>query len=130
RRPYLLLDAFGEVGASRSLVCALHQDLQRRFQLDSLSTRTDRHDAGHIGCEAGDDLAHRRRKQIDAAHDHHVVGAADAAHPWRGAAAAAWRGPDNNMVAGAKPEERRPTMPEMGEHEFAPGTVFDRDRDA
>ena len=51
--------------------------------------RPDQQHAGDVGREFVDDLAHRRGKHVDAAHDQHVVGAPDAAHARRGAPAGA-----------------------------------------
>src|SRR6476646_3792874 len=64
---------------------ALDQHGQRRLLLHAFALRPDEDSAGHLRLEARHDLAHRRRKDIDAAHDQHVVGAADAAHPQRAA---------------------------------------------
>ena len=82
--------------------------------------------AAHRRGEVADDLAERRRKHIDPAHDQHVVGAADAAHPRRGAAAGARRGPQLDVVTGAEPEQRRRLVPQMRKHELALGPVGQR----
>ena len=78
--------------------------------------------------ELGDDLADGGREDVDAAHDQHVVGAADAAQPRRGAAARAGRGPDLDMVAGAETQQRRSPVTQMREHEFAARAVLHADR--
>ena len=66
------------------------------------------------GAKAADDLAHRGREDVDAAHDQHVVGAADAAHPRRGAAAGAAAGVRADMVAAAEAQERRGALARDG----------------
>ena len=57
--------------------------------------------------ERAHDLAHRRREDVDAADDQHVVGAADAAHARAGAAARARARPHLDVVARAEAQQRR-----------------------
>jgi hypothetical protein len=88
----------------------------------------DRDHAADVGREARHHLAHRGGKEVDAAHDQHVVGAADAAHPRRGAAAGAGPGRDADVVAAAEAQERRRLVAQVGVDELALGAVLERDR--
>ena len=72
-----------------------------------------------LGRERADDLADRRREDVDAAHDQHVVGAADAAHARAGPPARARARPDLDVVARAEAQQRRGAVAQMGEHELA-----------
>ena len=80
--------------------------------------------------ERADDLADRRREDVDAAHDEHVVGAADAADPRAVAAARAGARPDADVVARAEAQQRRGAVAQVREHELALGAVLQRDRGA
>ena len=108
----------------------LDADGQRRLLSDPLGARPDHDDAGDRGREFVDDFAHRGGKDIDAAHDQHVVGAPDAADPRRGASAGATADAHAHVVAGAEAQQRRRAVDEMGQHEFALGPVGDRLRRA
>ena len=65
----------------------------------------------------------RRREDVHAADDQHVVGAPDAADPRAGAAAGARARPHDHVVARAEAQERRGAVPEVREHELARGAV-------
>ena len=82
------------------------------------------------GREFVDDLAQRGREQIDAAHDQHVVGAADAAHARRSAPAGAAAEAEPHVIAGAEAQQRRRAVDEMRQDELAFGAVAHRDRRA
>src|SRR5581483_6521037 len=64
----------------------------------------------------------------DAAHDQHVVGAADTAHAQRCSPAGAGRGPQARMVAAAKAQKRRRFAREMGIDELAGGAIAQFER--
>ncbi len=98
--------------------------------LTPLGARPDHDDAGDRGREFVDNLAHSGGKDIDAAHDQHVVGAPDAAGPRRGASAGATADAHAHVVAGAEAQQRRRAVDEMGQHELAFGAVDDRPRRA
>ena len=78
------------------------------------------------GANALIDLAERRREDVDAAHDQHVVGAADAADARRRPPAGAAPGPQLDMVAAAEAEKRRGLAVEMGVDQLALGAVGER----
>ena len=65
------------------------QDILWRLLLDALALRRNQDQPADGRPELGDDLAYGGREDVDAAHDQHVVGAADAADTRRGAAAGA-----------------------------------------
>ena len=67
------------------------RDRQRRLLLHARRLRPDEHVAADPRRELADDLADRRREDVDAADDQHVVGSADAADARAGAAARARR---------------------------------------
>ena len=71
-----------------------------------------------------------RREEVDPAHDQHVVGAPDAAHPRRGAAAGAGARPHPHMVAAAEAQERRRPVAQVGIDELALRAVLERPRRA
>ena len=86
--------------------------------------------AADVGRERAHDLSYRRREDVDAAHDQHVVGAPDAAHARARAPARAWAGPEPDVVARAKAQQRRRAVAEVGQHELALGAVVDVARGA
>ncbi len=75
--------------------------------------------AAHARHERAHDLADGRGKDVDAAHDEHVVGAPDAAHARARAAAGARAGAHEHVIAGAEAQQRRGAVAEMREHELA-----------
>ncbi len=112
--------------AARPLAAGLDHQPQRRVLAEAMPPRADRDDAAHLGRERADDLAERRGEDVDAADDQHVVGAADAANPRRGAAAGAAAGPQPDMVAAPEAEERHGLLGEMRVDELALGAVGER----
>src|SRR5207249_391413 len=80
--------------------------------------------------EAGHDLADRRREDVHAADDQHVVRAADAADSRACAATAARARPHPNVVARPEAQERRRTMAEVRQHELALRAVVQLERGA
>ena len=90
RRGSRLPDALGEiagVGLRRSPRST--STLQRRILAEALRRGRTEMTPLTSGANRADDIAERRREDIDAAHDQHVVGAADAADARRRAAAGA-----------------------------------------
>src|SRR5687767_15489685 len=79
----------------------------------SATPRADRDDAADSRRECSDQLADRRRKNVDAAHDQHVVGAPDAADARTGAPAAAGARPQPHVIAAAEAQEWRGFAIEM-----------------
>ena len=71
------------------------------------------------GANRADDLANRRREDVDAADDQHVVGAADAADARRRSSARARAGPDLDLVARAEAQQRRGLVAQVRENELA-----------
>ena len=69
--------------------------------------RSHHNDAAHQRREFVDDLAKRSWKQIDAAHNQHVVGAADTADPRCGASTAARRRPQADVIAATEAKQGR-----------------------
>ena len=96
-----------EGGPGGRIARELHPDGERRLLLHARRPWPDENVAAHRGLEAVHDLTHGRGKDVDTAHDQHVVGATDAAHPRAGAAAAAGARLHRDVVAGAKAQERR-----------------------
>ncbi len=117
-------------GPGGCLARELHPDGERRLLLHTRRLRPDEYVAAHLGRETTHDLTHGRGKDVDTAHDQHVVGAPDAPQARAGAAAAAGARPHRDVVAGAKAHERRGVVLKMREHELALGTVLQRDRPA
>src|SRR3954468_11100444 len=105
----------------------LDGDRQRRVLLDAGLCRLDEDVAADVGRERAHDLAHGGGEDVDAAHDQHVVGAADAADPRAGAAARAWARPDPHVVARAEAQQWRGAVLEVAEHELALGAVVHGD---
>src|SRR4051795_10638227 len=73
-------DGVGEGRVGPRVARELDGHRQRRLLLDPRRGGADEDVAAHVGREAADDLADRRREDVHAADDQHVVGAADAAH--------------------------------------------------
>ena len=122
-------DAFGE---PLDLCAGREFDVnrQRRLLPHALGARADHDHARDRGGEFVDHLADGGGKDIDPAHDQHVVGAADAADARRRAPAGARAHAHPHMVAGAEAQQRRRAVDEVGQHELALGPVFDRLRRA
>src|SRR3954467_8706408 len=80
----------------------LDGDRQRRILLDARDGGTHEDVAADVGRERADHLAHGGGKHVHAAHDQHVVGAADAADARAAAAARARAHPHLHMVARAE----------------------------
>ena len=97
----------------------LDRDGQRRLLLHAGCARPDEDAPADLRGEPADDLANRRREDVDAADDQHVVGAADAADARRRAPARAGARPDLDVVARAEPQERRGPVAQVREHELA-----------
>ena len=75
------------------------------------------------GRELVHDLADRRREDVHAADDEHVVGTADAADPQAGPAAGARARPGDDVVSRPEADERGCAMLEVREDELAFGSV-------
>ncbi len=123
-----LTDRLGEVVVALDPGGVLDGHGQRRLLLDACRLGPDEDVAADARREAADDVAHRRREDVDAAHDQHVVGAPDAAHPRPRAPARARARPHLDVVARAEAQERRRAVAEMREHELAGGAVLQLER--
>ena len=122
--------ARGERGIALGVRGELDRHRQRRILLRAGRRGLDQDVAADARRERAHDLADRRREDVDAAHDQHVVGAADAAHARAGAAAAAGARADDDVIARAEAQQRRGAVAEVGEHELAARAVLERDRGA
>src|SRR5919202_4612140 len=80
-RAQAVADRFGGRGVGLGAAGELDGHRQGRLLLDARRGGAHEDVAADVGREAADDLAHRRREDVHAAHDQHVVGAPDAAHP-------------------------------------------------
>src|SRR3954452_1176510 len=101
----------------------LDRNRQRRVLLDAGLCGLDEDVAADVGRERAHDLAHGGGEDVDAAHDQHVVGPADAANPRPGPAARAWVRPHRHVVARAEAQQRRGAMAQVGQHQLAGGAV-------
>ena len=128
--PEAVADRFGEARVHCALGGELDGDRERRLLLHALGGRLHEDVAADRGREGTDDLADRRREDVHATHDQHVVGAADAANPRARAAAGARAHAHLDVVAGTEAKERRRFVAEMGEHELAGRAVFEWQRGA
>ena len=97
----------------------LDRDRERRLLLHAGFPRPDQDAPADLRREPADDLADRRREDVDAADDQHVVGAADAADAWRRSSARARARPDLDLVAGAETQQRRSLVAQVRENELA-----------
>src|SRR4051812_49591088 len=113
-----LADRLRELRAGRRAARELDADRQRRLLLDTGRARPQEDVAAGLR-EAAHDLADGRGEDVDAAHDQHVVGAADAADPRAGAPARARRGAHDDVVARAEAQQRGRAMAQVAEHELA-----------
>ena len=86
--------------------------------------------AADLGRERAHHLADRRREDVHAADDEHVVGAPDAADARAGAAARARARPHLDVVARAEAQQRRGAVPQVREHELAGRAVLELERRA
>src|SRR4029077_19527612 len=98
-------DCVGELGTRRRLASKLARDGERRRLLHPGYARPDEDPPADVRNEPADDLANRRREDVDAADDQHVVGATDAADAGRRATACTGARPDLDVVARAEPQE-------------------------
>ena len=77
--------------------------------------------------ERAHDLADRRRKDVDAPDDEHVVRSPDAPHARAGTTAFARRRPDLDVIPRAEPQERGRAVLKMRQHELARGAIVHLD---
>src|SRR3954454_4155642 len=96
--------------------------------LHARAARLDQDVAADVRSEFVHDLADRRREDVDAADDQHVVGAADAADARAGTAACARACPPSDVVASAEAQERRGLVLQVRQDELASGFVLQWDR--
>src|SRR4051794_35772414 len=115
-------------GVREARVVPLHHDRKRRLLLDARLGRLDADVAAHVRVELAHDFANRRRKDVDAAHDQHVVGAPDAANARATAAAGARARLDQHVVAGSEAQKRSRSVFQVRQDQLAAGAVVDRDR--
>ena len=92
---------------------------KRRLLLHAGRPRLDEDVAAHPRRERSDDVADRRREDVHAAHDEHVVGAADAAHPRASPSTGARARAHLDVIACAEPDHRSSLMPEMRQDQLA-----------
>src|SRR3954469_25335754 len=102
----LLPDLLGELWVRVAAARELHGRRQRRVLLHARLVRPHEDVAADATGELGHDLAYGGREDVHAAHDQHVVGAADAADARPGAPARAGTRPDLHVVARAEAQER------------------------
>src|SRR3954470_2802724 len=128
RRAQLLVDRVGEgvVGAGAARELDAHR--QRRLLLDAGRAGADQDVAADLRREAAHHLAHRRGEHVDAAHDEHVVGPADAPHARAGPPARARTHAHDDVVARAEAQERRRAVAQVGQDELAFGAVLQGER--
>src|SRR5579872_502446 len=79
--PDPLADLVRELALTGPVAGELDAQRERRGLFDSAPLRADEDVAADGGTEGAHDLAQRRGEDVDAAHDQHVVGAAEAADP-------------------------------------------------
>ena len=104
----------------------LDRHRQRRLLLHPGRRRRDQDVAADLRRELVHHLPHGRGEHVHAAHDQHVVGAADAAHPRPGAAARACAGAHRDVVARAEPQQRGGLVGEVRQHQLAACAVVHR----
>src|SRR3954471_3089433 len=128
RTTQTLADRVREFHTRPHVARELDGDRQRRILLDARGGGAHEDVAADVGRERAHHLAHGGGEDVDAAHDQHVVGAADAADARAGTAARARARPDPHVVARTEAQQRRRTVLEVGQHELALGAVVHGDR--
>src|SRR3954467_8186247 len=127
RTTQTLADRVREFHTRPGVARELDGDRQRRVLFDARGGGPHEDVAADVGRERAHHLAHGGGEDVDAAHDQHVVGAADAADARAGTAARARARPDPHVVARAEAQQWRGAVLEVAEHELALGAVVHGD---
>src|SRR5665213_371438 len=112
------LDGFLQGYIRNMVFCKLDHDRKWRLLFDASMNWLHQNIPAHRRHELADYLADCRWENVNTADNQHVVSAADATHPWRGAAAGAGAGPDFDVVACAKAQERCGAVLQMRQDKF------------